>query len=446
MRRPIVLIAWWMTSGGVLHAAAEGKTQLRDELQRGVDARLLKIEASGIEGCGLFTGRVHVARSAREAQRLSDTLAPGDQLLLAGTNWSGARFKFGGRGTAEAPILVRPEQPGDAVFAGAAELSFHGSHLIVSGLTFKEAVPGADGAVLLRLGAREDKPADHCLVHRVTFENCGSKDSNDWPRVRMWLMTVRGSDNTVANGTFSGFRNHGQMLGAANLPTGGLQRLHVLNNVFRDRPKIDRQNGYEIIQIGWSGEKAKSAGALIQGNTFEQCNGEGEIITLKASDIFVRSNAFLSCEGALCLRQADRVLVEGNHFDGRHRPDTGGVRIQGAGHVVVGNTFRNLGKPGNYYNWTISLMAADAEASGATVGYGRARDILIAANRFETNATRIAAGIYPRPEYPLLPKNVRAVGNLFVGGPAGGVFDYVAPDATGGLKAELHEERNGFRP
>ncbi|MBM4027497.1 MAG: hypothetical protein FJ280_19135, partial [Planctomycetes bacterium] len=65
MRRPIVLIAWWMTSGGVLHAAAEGKTQLRDELQRPVDARLLKIEASGIEGCGLFTGRVHVARSAR---------------------------------------------------------------------------------------------------------------------------------------------------------------------------------------------------------------------------------------------------------------------------------------------------------------------------------------------------------------------------------------------
>jgi hypothetical protein len=101
-----------------------------------------------------------------------------------------------------------------------------------------------------------------------------------------------------------------------DLPTSGLQRLHVLNNRFINRPKLDNQNGYEIIQIGWSGEKARSAGSLIQGNTFENCDGEDEIITVKASDVVVRGNTFLGCQGALSLRHADRVLVQENVFDG----------------------------------------------------------------------------------------------------------------------------------
>ena len=207
-------------------------------------------------------------------------------------------------------------------------------------------------------------------------------------------------------------------------------------------------NGYEVIQIGWSGEKARSAGSLIEGNVFENCNGENEIISLKASDVVVRRNTFNACQGVLCLRSANRVLVEGNIFDGKGRSNTGGVRIQGSDHVIIENEFRNLRKPGNYYYWSVSLMAASAENygdHGDVQGYGRARNVLIARNRLTANDARIAAGIYPRPAYPLLPRSIHVTDNVFMMTEAAtNAFDYIAPDKTRTLRKNLHESGNKF--
>jgi len=421
--------------------------RLRLDLQRPVDPRLERLKTGAVAESGLFTGKVHVARTAADVRSLSDKLKPGDQLVLASGEWKDVRFAFSGRGTEAAPILVRPEKPGSVVFSGTTEVAFYGCHLIVMGLEFKRVNPTTDKAVIFRLGRSEEQPAEHCIVTNLRFEDCGSPSTEDWPRIHLWLMTVRGRDNTVANSVFTGLKNIGQMLGAANLPADGLQRLHVVNNRFSDRPKIDNQNGYEILQIGWSGEKAKSAGSLIQGNTFENCDGENEIISLKASDIVVRDNQFNRCQGVLSLRAANRVLVQGNLFDGRSKPNTGGITLEGSDHVVIGNIFRNLKKPGSYYFWAIAMLAASAENygdNGDVAGYGRARNILIAGNRFEQCDARIAAGAYPRKEYPLLPKNIVVRDNVFTGTDATSAFDYIAPDPTGGLLKELHETGSRF--
>jgi poly(beta-D-mannuronate) lyase len=428
-------------------SAAKWKSQLRLDLQRPIDPRLEKIETAGIEGSGLFRGKVHTVMRPAEIQALSGRLLPGDQLVLAGEDWRDAKFVFEGRGTADAPILIRSEKPGGVVFSGESAVRFHGAHLVVHDLTFRGVTVTRDHAVIFAVGNGEPKPADACLFHRLRFEDCGSPRAEDWPKLHLWLMSMRGSDNTVAHCTFSGMRHIGQMIGAAELPIDGLQRLHILHNRFANRPHLDEQNGYEIIQIGWSGVRAAPSGSLIQGNTFENCDGENEIITLKASDVVVRDNRFLGCQGMLCLRSASRVLVQGNIFDGQGRPDTGGVRLQGADHVIVSNVFRDLKQPRNYYSWPISLMAADLEIygeNGKVEGYGRARDILIVRNRFENCDHRIAAGIYPRKEYPLLPRHIHAVENVFTGMKAGSTFDYVAPDPSGELPRELHESQNEF--
>jgi poly(beta-D-mannuronate) lyase len=428
-------------------ASLDSEKRLRLDLQRPVDPRLERLKIGTAAESGLFTGKAHVARTAADVRSLSGKLKPSDQLVLAGGEWKDARFAFSGRGTEAAPILVRPEKPGSVVFGGATEVAFYGCHLIVMGLEFKRVNPATDKAVIFRLGRSEEEPAEHCIVTNLRFEDCGSPSPEDWPRIHLWLMNVRGRDNTVANSVFTGLKNIGQMLGAANLPAEGLQRLHVLNNRFRDRPKIDKQNGYEILQIGWSGEKAKSAGSLIQGNTFENCDGENEIISLKASDIVVRGNQFNGCQGVLSLRAANRVLVQGNLFDGRSKPNTGGITLEGSDHVVIGNIFRNLKKPGSYYFWAIAMLAASAENygdNGDVAGYGRAKNILIAGNRFEQCDARIAVGAYPRKEYPLLPKNVVVQDNVFTGTDATSAFDYIAPDPASGLLKELHEKDNHF--
>jgi len=292
-----------------------------------------------------------------------------------------------------------PEKPGSVVFSGESAIRFHGEHLIVHDLTFRDVVVPQNNSVILGVGNGEAKPADHCIFNRLRFENCGSTNPAEWPKLRLWLMSMRGSGNTVANSTFSGLNNIGQMIGAADLPKGSLQQLHLLNNRFSDRPKIDDQNGYEIVQIGWSGEKAGASGSLIAGNTFENCDGENEIISLKASDVVVRDNHFHGCQGVLSLRAANRVLVQGNVFDGRGKANIGGLTVEGADHVILGNTFRDLAKQRNYYFWTIAMAAASAENygdNGDVAGYGRAKNILITRNRFEHCDSRIAAESTPQ--------------------------------------------------
>ncbi len=333
------------------------------------------------------------------------------------------------------------------MFSGEAGVIFFGSHLIIADLEFKEVNITKDGAVIFRLGNGKEKPADHCIVNRIRMENCGSPSPADWPRLKAWLMTVRGPDNTVANSTFTGFKHIGQMIGAGDLPPKDLLSLHVLNNYFGERPKIDDQNGYEIIQIGWSAEHARPAGSLIQGNTFEHCDGENEVITVKASDVVVRDNQFNGCQGVLSLRETSRVLVQGNVFDGKGRKNTGGITLEGADHVIVGNTFRDLKAPHNYYYWTIAMMSASSETSEVDVaGYARAKNIFIARNRFEHCDARIAIGTYPRKEYPLLPKNIQVRENIFIGSQAATPFDYIAPDPSGALAKEIHEADNQFQP
>jgi poly(beta-D-mannuronate) lyase len=432
-------------------AASGIVNQLRLDLQRPIDPRLEKLETGDISKHRLFRGKTHLVRNAGEVSRLSGKLAPGDQLMLAADGaWKDARFTFQGEGTEAAPILIRPEVEGAVVFSGAAGVTFHGSHLIITGLEFRAVIPTGNGAVVFRLGNGRAQPAERCIVNRIKVEDCNSPDAADWPKQKVWYLTADfGADNTVANSTFAGLRHLGQMIGAAELPGEGLQRLHILNNQFSNRPYLDNQNGYEVLQIGWSAMRARPSGSLIQGNTFERCDGENELITLKASDIVVRGNRFLACQGVLCLRTARRVLVQNNIFDGQGRENTGGVRLQGDGHVVVGNTFRDLKKPRDYYTWPISLMAADLETYGETdqlSGYGRTHDILITRNRFEHYDKRIAAGIYASKTYPLLPKNIVVRENVFAGMGEGSAFDFISPDPSGELPKELHESSNTFEP
>jgi len=179
--------------------AAKWKSGLRLDLQRPIDPRLAKIEAGDIAQCDLFRGKMHLVRSAGEVGRLSGKLAPGDQLVLAGDAWKDARFTFEGHGIADVPILIRPEKPGSIVFTGESSVRFHGEHLVVHDLAFRGITASQNNAVIFAVGNGEAKPAGHCLFNRIRIEDCGSANPADHPKLKLWLMDMRGSGNTVAN-------------------------------------------------------------------------------------------------------------------------------------------------------------------------------------------------------------------------------------------------------
>ena len=173
----------------------------------------------------------------------------------------------------------------------------------------------------------------------------------------------------------------------------------------------------------------------------------GGLRTVKASDVYVRRNTFTRCQGTLSLRVADRVLVQENVFDGGGVTNAGGVFSSGAGHVIFGNTFRDLRSPKNQYWWAMAFAAANVEAlKDDPAGVARTRNVVVARNRFERTDSRIAVGTYPTAAFSLLPEGLRVVGNVFTGTAATSPFDWLAPDPTGAMTRSIVESGNRFEP
>jgi hypothetical protein len=123
--------------------------------------------------------------------------------------------------------------------------------------------------------------------------------------------------------------------------------------------------------------------------------------------------------------------------------------MQGWGHVIIENIFRDQKQPRSLTYWPVSMMTADMEEygdNGNVSGYGRSKHILIARNRFEHCENRIAVGVVYGPGYPLLPRNIQAHDNIFVGSTATTAFEHIVPDPTGELVKSLRESGNQFLP
>lgn len=454
-------------------ATAGFQPALRENLQRPVDPRLLQLEKLGIEGSKLFPGRRYEVRNAREVEALSGKLQPGDRLVLVGPDWRDTRFVFGGVGTREAPILVTAE-PSAEPFSGESGVAFFGEHLVITDLIFRggavrDAIPATSAdeppatngkvpgvvANLIRLGAGPDRPANHCIIHRLTVDNVNSPRRETWTQAITRYVLVDGHDDTIANSSFTHLMHYGDVIATGGVPNDIPQRLHVLNNRFTDRPRLEQEftpYRFKIIQIGWSGLKAAPSGSLIQGNLFEDCASFVELVSIKASDVFFRGNRLIRCEGAINIRFGDRALIQGNVIDGENQAGTGGLRVAGRDHVIIGNTFKRLRPtkdnymvpppqpPTPYLTWTLSIVIGDHEYSGFKgATYGRAQNILISHNRFEGNSGRIALGsATPTLSPQLFPRRIWIEHNVFTGdGKGDQLFDHIAEDPAGPLLSQI---------
>ncbi|MGY4539025.1 hypothetical protein ACVW0P_003451 [Mucilaginibacter sp. UYNi724] len=71
---------------------------------------------------------------------------------------------------------------------------------------------------------------------------------------------------------------------------------------------------------------------------FIRCNGEPEVVSNKASGNKYINNYFENCHGELVMRGGHECLVDSNRFKG----GIGGIRVNGTGHTISNNNFKNL--------------------------------------------------------------------------------------------------------
>lgn len=348
-----------------------------------------------------FASEVRVAdpESARKAVR---DAKPGDVIVLAKGRWEDADLRLDGEGEEGNPIAIRAEEPGRTIFTGASRIRLGGSHLVVSGLSLVD-LSGA-GADWLEFRIDSKRRAKHCRVTDCLFFESG--DFMPEEKENRWI-GLYGSGNQIDRCDLSGKKNKGATLVVwLGEEDGGGHR--IVANRFGPRPRLG-QNGGETLRVGDSKTATIRAGCLVEGNLFNRCDGETECISNKSSGNTYRANAFLLTQGTLTLRHGNDCLVEKNVFVGGG-DGTGGVRVIGRGHRIVGNAFFHL--EGDGFRSAICLVNGIPDSPDN--GYHQVVDAEIRDNLVVDCKEAILIGHNNRKEATLAPRGLRFEGNRVI--------------------------------
>ncbi|MFV8126958.1 chondroitinase-B domain-containing protein [Streptomyces syringium] len=257
-------------------------------------------------------------------QKAIDRAIPGDRIVVADGTYtvpSGGALRISGKhGTGDAPISIVAESRGGVVLQGERGFVFsNASHVTVSGFAFRQSstleIPGNSSNIRL---TRND----------FRFAEVSGLD---------WVV-VRGNDVKIDRNRFHDRTTEGifVVLDGPDEKTVA-QNLHLFKNHFSGH-SFSGDNGGEAVRLGDSARALLSAGAIVEYNLFEKCDGDPEAISVKTSDNTVQYNTIRNSRGGIVLRHGNSSTVQGNYLLG----GTEGVRVYGNDHLVVNNYLGGL--------------------------------------------------------------------------------------------------------
>ncbi len=342
----------------------------------------------------------HRAATVQELDEAINDADPGDTITLRDGEWQGLDILFDAEGTADAPITLRAETPGKAIITGPTAFRIGGRHLVVSGLTFRQAY-NDDHLIAFRRNSKQ--LAEHCRLTDCVIEDCNHPTDAGESR---WI-SLFGRHNRVDHCSIIGKTTKGTTLVAF---LGEEPNHHQIDhNYFGPREKLGK-NGGETIRIGDSDTSQLSSQTVVEHNLFDRCNGEAEIISNKSCENTYRYNTFRRCAGALTLRHGHGATVEGNFFLGEKARGTGGVRIIGERHRVINNYFSDL--EGDDHRAALSLMNGFEDSPAD--GYEPVKDALVAFNTFINCKETLVIGLTEEDDPDVPPTDCIIANNLVV--------------------------------
>ena len=338
-----------------------------------------------------------------EYKQKSKSLQAGDTIMLANGVWNDVQLVLKGKGESGKQISLVAETPGKVFLQGKSCLNLSGNWLTVSGLIFKNGYTPKEVVIDFRTSSKDyayNSVVSNCVIDKF---NQPAKDSMDhW--VGIW-----GKKNRVEYCYLGGKSNEGTTLVVWPNDSNSINNGHLIyRNYFGARPRLGA-NGGESIRIGTSQVCHLSSGTIVDGNYFEHCNGEVEVISNKSCDNILVNNTFFECEGSLVLRHGNNITVSGNWFIGNGKPYTGGVRVINEGHKIYNNFFYKLA--GEDFRSGLTIMNAIPDSPPN--GYAPVKNVLFANNTFYDCAFPWAFGVgfgernrIVKPESTLLLNNL----------------------------------------
>lgn len=321
--------------------------------------------------CVSLNASVYNVSNSDEFNAAAKKVQAGDSIVLASGVWQDAQLVLRrAKGTDKAPITVTVAEKGKTTLEGASSIRFSGDYVHVNGLIFQNGGQGVRHVIEFRTSSTDY--ANHSVLSECVVKDYNPQDKteqSDW--VSVW-----GKNNTVEYCYFAGKTNQGTTFIVWPNDSLSQENHHrIYRNYFGYRKPLGG-NGGETIRIGTSHVSKSNSQTIVEGNYFEHCDGEVEIVSVKSCENKIINNTFFECEGSLVLRHGDRNEVCGNMFIGNDKRHTGGVRIVNEGHHVHHNFFYKLA--GKEFRAAISIMNAIYETP--LNGYHQVKDALIEQN------------------------------------------------------------------
>lgn len=299
-------------------------------------------------------------------------LAPGDAIVMKNGTWRDVEIGFFAEGRAGQPVTLRAETPGKVILSGRSNLRLAGSHLVVSGLVFRDGHTPTGEVISFKRDER--RLAHHSRVTEVVIDNYNNPDRD---AADYWV-ALYGKHNRFDHSYLAGKRNLGVTM-AVRLNSEGSQQNHhrIDHNYFGPRPVLG-SNGGETLRVGTSTYSLTDSHTLIENNYFDRCDGEVEIISIKSGKNIIRNNVFFESRGTLTLRHGNGNLVESNVFFGNGVENTGGIRVINRDQTVRYNYLEGL--TGTRFGSGFAIMNGRVDAP--LNRYGQVRNARIHNNSF----------------------------------------------------------------
>jgi poly(beta-D-mannuronate) lyase len=252
-------------------------------------------------------------------QKAINMAKPGDIILLTdGVYTTTEDIIVNNKGSQTKPITVAAQHLGKAEITGSGGFSLvsPAAYIVIRGFKFTHAAGRAKTGI----------GTSFCRFTQNLFETPGDGEE----------LSVAGGDQEIDYNTFQNKNAMGRFLAIRGEGKQIAERLHIHHNYFNNFASQGGKNGAEALQFGLSGFSLSSSNSIVEYNLFERCQGENELISVKASAVTLRYNTVRDCPAQFTLRHGNKSLVYCNYFF-----NTPGLRIFGDDHLIYSNYFEN---------------------------------------------------------------------------------------------------------
>ena len=365
----------------------------------------LALLAGLLLGCGSEKVPGILVATPAEFVAATTQLQPGDTVVLASGTWADVQMVFEGVGTADQPITLTVQKPGETIISGRSNLRLAGEYLVVSGLVFKDGYTPTDSVISFRKNSQQ--LANHSRVTQTVIDGFNNPERFE---PDYWV-AMYGKHNRFDHNHLEGKRNKGVTMAVRLDSEASRENFHRIDhNYFGPRPILG-SNGGETLRIGTSHYSRSNSNTLVESNYFDRCDGELEIISNKSGSNTFRGNVFFQSRGTLTLRHGHDNLLENNVFFGNDADHTGGLRVINKRQTIRNNYMEGL----KGYRFGGALVVMNGVPNGPINRYDPVEDALIANNTLvESDHIQLGAGSDSERSAP--PVRSQFTNNLIVNG------------------------------